>query len=152
MDEKEYLGKGMKFPPQINKATGRFMTVSEEDSVKESVYLILMTRKGERPLREYFGSNLSDYTFMDMSMTRINMLIRQIKEQILRQEPRITDLTVTPTPDSGNGRIIFDIGYTVASSQTRDNIVFPFYLNQEAESGEEEPENYESEPIEEIEY
>ena len=34
--EKEYLGSGMKFPPQINKATGRFVTVSEEESVKEN--------------------------------------------------------------------------------------------------------------------
>ena len=37
----------MKFPPQINPATGRFAVSSEEESVKESVYLILMTQKTE---------------------------------------------------------------------------------------------------------
>ena len=138
MAQKEYLGEGMKFPPQINKATGRFMTVSEEQSVRQSIYLILMTQRGERPLRENFGSNLMDYTFMDMSLTRINMMIRSLKDQILNQEPRIEDLKITPSEDSGNGRIIFDIEYTVAASNTRDNLVFPFYLNQETEIREEE--------------
>jgi hypothetical protein len=61
-------------------------------------------------------------------------------------------LEITPSEDSGNGRIIFDIEYTVSATNTRDNLVFPFYLNQETEVREDEPENYESEPIEEIEY
>ncbi len=150
--EIEFLGSGMKFPPQINRATGRFVTVSEEESVKESIYLILMTQRGERPLREDFGSNLLNYTFMDMSLTRINMLIRTLKDQIMNQEPRVSDISIRPTGDSAAGRLIFEIEYTVAATNTRDNIVFPFYLNQETESGEEEPENYESEPVEEIEY
>lgn len=152
MAEKEFLGTGMKFPPQINKATGRFVTVSEEASVKEAIYLILMTQKGERPLRQYFGSNLMSYTFMDMNLTSINMLIRTLKDQILNQEPRIEDLNITPSPESGDGRVIFDIEYTVSATNTRDNIVFPFYLNQETEEREEEPESYEFEPVEEIEY
>ncbi len=152
MADKDFLGEGMKFPPQINKATGRFVTVSEEQSVRQSVYLILMTQLGERPLRENFGSNLMSYTFMDLSVTRINILIRTLKEQILNQEPRIEDLRITPSEESGNGRIIFDIEYTVVATNTRDNLVFPFYLNQETEVREEEPENYEPIPVEEIEY
>ena len=48
MDEKLYLGTGMKFPPQVNKATGRFVLSSQEENVKESIYLILMTQKTER--------------------------------------------------------------------------------------------------------
>ena len=47
----------MKFPPQIDPATGRFVTASEEESVKESVYLILMTQRTERFLRPEFGSD-----------------------------------------------------------------------------------------------
>ena len=43
--QKEFLGKGMKFPPQINPATGRFVTVDGAQAIKESIYLILMTAK-----------------------------------------------------------------------------------------------------------
>ncbi len=152
MAERDFLGSGMKFPPQINKATGRFVTVSAEESVRESVYLILMTAVGERPLRQDFGSNLMSYTFMDMNITQINIMIRSLKDQILNQEPRIEDVSITPDPDSGDGRVIFNISYTVSATNTRDNIVFPFYLNQETEVREEEPEHYEFEPVEEIEY
>lgn len=37
MNEEIYLGKGMKFPPQINPTTGRFVCVSGKESVRESV-------------------------------------------------------------------------------------------------------------------
>ena len=32
MENNDFLGKGMKFPPQINSATGRFVTVSDLES------------------------------------------------------------------------------------------------------------------------
>ena len=36
----------------------------EEKSVKESIYLILMTRRTERLTRPFFGSNIDSYAFM----------------------------------------------------------------------------------------
>ncbi len=141
----------MKFPPQINQATGRFVTVSEEQSVKESLYLILMTQKTERPLRPDFGSEIMSYTFLDANGPMINMIIRTITDQIENQEPRVTDVQVTADTTSRTGVVIFQIGYTIVSTNTRDNMVFPFYLNAEQEEEEEEPEGYEPETIEEIE-
>lgn len=70
MPDKKFLGSGMKFPPQINEATGRFMTSSAEQSVKESIYLILMTQRTERFARPGYGSNLMSYTFMDTNITK----------------------------------------------------------------------------------
>ena len=150
-DNKDFLGKGMKFPPQINQATGRFVTVSEEQSVKESLYLILMTQKTERPLRPDFGSEIMSYTFLDVNGPMINMIIRTITDQISNQEPRVTDVQVTADTRSRNGVVIFEIGYTIISTNTRDNMVFPFYLNAEQEEEEEEPEGYEPETVEEVE-
>ena len=141
----------MKFPPQINQATGRFVTVSEEQSVKESLYLILMTQKTERPLRPDFGSEIMSYTFLDVNGPMINMIIRTITDQISNQEPRVTDVQVTADTRSRNGVVIFEIGYTIISTNTRDNMVFPFYLNAEQEEEEEEPEGYEPETVEEVE-
>lgn len=150
-DDKEFLGKGMKFPPQINQATGRFVTVSEEQSVRESLYLILMTQKSERPLRPEFGSEIMSYTFLDVNGPMINMVIRTISDQLKNQEPRITNLTVEADTQSRTGVVVFNIGYTIISTNTRDNLVFPFYLNAVEEEEEEEPEGYEPETVEEIE-
>ena len=143
-----FLGSGMKFPPQVNTATGRFVVSSEEESVKESVYLILMTQKTERFLRAEFGSNLMSYTFMDINMTTVNMMIRSLTEQILKQEPRIGEVVITTDSQVKEGCLLVNIDYTIRSSQIRDNLVFPFYLNASAEEEAYEPEQYDSEELE----
>ncbi len=149
--DKSFLGKGMKFPPQINPATGRFVTVSEEESIKESIYLILMTQRTERPLRPDFGSNIMSYTFMDQNVTQLTMVTRTLKEQILSQEPRISEVQITYQSGAREGVLVFNISYTIASTNTRDNLVFPFYLNVVSEQEEEgEPEVYEPQTVEEI--
>lgn len=86
---------GMKFPPQINPATGRFVMSDGAAGVKESVYLILMTQKSERFTHPQFGSTVLSYPFTDPSPTRIHMMEREIKETILSQEPRIEDAKVS---------------------------------------------------------
>ena len=150
-EQKDFLGKGMKFPPQINPATGRFVTVSEEESVRQSIYLILMTQQTERPLRPTFGSNIMSYTFMDINLGQLNMVARTIREQIVSQEPRISDVHIRMEQGNQRGVILFNIEYTIIDSNTRDNYVFPFYLNATSESEEEgEPEYYEPEEVEEI--
>ncbi len=143
-----FLGAGMKFPPQVDKATGRFVVSSEEESVKESVYLILMTQKAERFLRPEFGSNLMSYTFMDINATTVNMMIRDLTQQILEQEPRVRDVAITTDSQVKDGCLLVNIDYTVRSSNVRDNLVFPFYLNATAEEEAYEPEQYESEELE----
>lgn len=148
MPTNHFLGTGMKFPPRINKATGRFMVSSEEESVKESIYLILMTQKTERFLRPDFGSNLMSYSFMDINITSVNMMIRALTEQILTQEPRVGDVVITTDSQVKDGCLLVMIDYAIRKSNVRDNLVFPFYLNASGEEEAYEPEQYESEELE----
>ncbi len=145
MPDKKFLGCGMKFPPQVNAATGRFMTSAAEQSVKESIYLILMTQRTERFARLDYGSNLMSYTFMDTNMTALNMMRRDLSEQILTQEPRISDVSITMDTQTKEGCLIVNIDYTVSATNQRDNLVFPFYLNAETEEDVYETGQYESE-------
>ena len=138
MEDKAYLGKGIKFPLQINQATGRFVMAEKEESVKESVYIILMTQKEERFTRPDFGSNILSYTFMDTSVTRINMMARELEETILEQEPRVSEVDVSVDPQLERGCLIINIKYTIAENNTQDNLVFPFYLYAEAEGEQDE--------------
>lgn len=138
MEGKAYLGKGIKFPLQINQATGRFVMAEKEESVKESVYIILMTQKEERFTRPDFGSNILSYTFMDTSVTRINMMARELEETILEQEPRISEVDVSIDPKLDKGCLIINIVYTIAESNTQDNLVFPFYLYAQEEGEQDE--------------
>jgi len=127
--EQNFLGSGMKFPPQVNPATGRFVTAKGKESVKESVYLILMTQKTERFVRPEFGSSLMSYTFMDTGTTVLNMMAREVANDILEQEPRISDVEVKVDPNIKKGCLLINIQYTIRESNIRDNLVFPFYLD-----------------------
>lgn len=129
MSDKSYLGAGMKFPPQINPATGRIVVSSEEQSVKESIYMILMTNKTERIVRPDFGSRINSYTFMDVNLTTLNILSRELKEMILEQEPRVSEVVVDVTDQSVAGRLIINIDYLISATHQRGSLVFPYYLD-----------------------
>lgn len=129
MDERAFLGAGMKFPPQIDPGTGRFALSSGAQNVKESVYIILMTNRGERWLDPDFGSDIMRYTFMDTSLTMLNLLSSDLRTLLMEQEPRISDVTVDIDPEVKDGCMLVNVAYTVADTNTRDNLVFPFYLN-----------------------
>lgn len=136
--EKSFLGRGMKFPPQINTATGRFVTAEGTESIKQSIYLILMTNKKERSLRPQFGSNLMNYTFMDMGITMLNIMSGEIKNDILKNEPRIEEVDIDIDTESKKGCLIISIGYKIRETNARDNVVFPFYLDSSWDEAEDE--------------
>lgn len=131
MENQKFLGTGIKFPPQVNSGTGRFVLSSGAQSAKESVYLILMTHRGERWLEPEFGGRLMSYTFMDTSITMLSMMANDLRALILEQEPRVSSVDVEVTPTVRDGCLLVDIRYTLAADNTRDNLVFPFYLNAE---------------------
>ena len=141
MDEKLYLGIGMKFPPQVNKATGRFVLSSQEENVKESIYLILMTQKTERFMRPEFGSEILSYAFADTSETMLALMQRELERDILQNEPRVENVTIRMDAKSRSGYLMIYIDYQLRGSSIRDNMVFPFYLSGEPE---EESEAYET--------
>ena len=129
MNDRAFLGAGMKFPPQIDPGTGRFAVSAREQSVRESVYLILMTSRGERWLEPNFGSQMASYAFMDTSPTMLRMMSDDLRDLLLTQEARISDVDVEIDPETKNGCLLVNIRYTVAATNSQDNLVFPFYLN-----------------------
>lgn len=116
------MGRGMKFPPRIDTTTGRFVLADEEESVKDSVYLILMTQKGERPGRPDFGSTVMSYPFTDTDPTTLHVLERQVKETILTQEPRIAEVNVQTEYRSKEACLYFHISYTIIGKETEEGL------------------------------
>lgn len=139
--ENDFLGVGMKFPPSIDKATGRFEVSSGRQNVKESIHMILLTQKTERFMRPEFGTEIMKYTFMDTSNSMLTLLERELREDIENQEPRITDLSIGFDTETKVGVLFVDINYTVRDSNVRDNIVFPFYLQADVERIEDKEED-----------
>lgn len=135
--KQDFLGTGMAFPPRVDPGTGRFVTAKAEKSVKESIYLILMTNQGERWLEPDFGSNLLQYTFMDTSLTMLSIFSDEIRDMILEQEPRVQDVTVEVDAETHPDCLMVGITYQVAATNESDNMVFPFYLHVNKEVSDE---------------
>lgn len=145
-----FLGTGMKFPPQIDPTTGQIATVSDAQSVKESVYLILMTTRSERFMRPDFGSELLSYTFMDLNSTSVSMLVHTLTQTLMKQEPRIGEVEITTEERERKGVLIINVAYTISRTNVRDNLVFPFYLNAEQEEEGAETDYYEPEDVDDV--
>lgn len=129
-----FLGRGFKFPIQADEATGRMMTSAYEEDIREAVYLILMTRKGERIRNPEFGCRIHEFTFAAMDYTSQKEMERSVEEALILWEPRIRDIEVhisegTPN-DPREGVLEIAIDYVVRTTNNPYNLVFPFYINE----------------------
>lgn len=133
---KEFLGRGLKFPLQVDPKTGKISLVEEEDDIRESIGIILRTSKGERVMRPDFGTDIIDYMFSPTSENMRDRLASEVQDELSYQEPRIRDVDVKVRRDEGTeGAIIVEVAYTVRSTNSRYNHVFPFYVTEGSEGG-----------------
>ncbi|MDL2232084.1 GPW/gp25 family protein [Ruminococcaceae bacterium OttesenSCG-928-L11] len=124
-----FLGRGFSFPPRVDPATGRFVMCSEEEDIRQSIYIILMTRKNERAMMPDFGCDIHDYIFELPDTASMSMLRGEVVDALTRWEPRIIDITVdVDLRDIHNGKALVNIGYTVRATNNPNNLVFPYYL------------------------
>ena len=136
MNGKEFLGRGLKFPLQVDPRTGKLAMADQEEDIREAIGIILNTMQGERVMRPGFGSNIMDYTFTPSSSSTRESIARQVREQLIYQEPRITDVKVNCRQmDRQNGAIVVEVEYTVRSTNNRYNHVYPFYVTEGSEGG-----------------
>lgn len=126
----EFLGRGFGFPVAVDLVSGRMGTAEYEDSICQSVYLILMTRKGERVMRPEFGCDIHDFAFESMDFAVVSLMEECVREALILWEPRIEKVEVNVVPGQAEGRMEIQIHYVVRSTNNPYNLVYPFYLNE----------------------
>jgi phage baseplate assembly protein W len=99
------LGQGLSFPPRIG-ADGRLAWSADEDNVRESVRVILLTEPGERLMREEFGCGLKRFLFEPNTSTTRELIRERIIQAITRWEPRVTLQDVIVAADDENSRLV----------------------------------------------
>lgn len=127
----DFLGRGWKFPPEVDYATGRVKTAGEEEDIREAVRLILFTGKGERAMRPEFGCGIRGFVFREMDYGTVRELEREIVNAIIAWEPRVTDPEAqVDTTDLDKGLIRIEVSYVVRSTNNPYNLVFPYYIQE----------------------
>jgi phage baseplate assembly protein W len=127
----DFLGRGWKFPVSVD-ATGKIALSEYETDVREAVQVILGTSVGERVMRPAFGGGLQDYVFESMSATTIGRIQSTVFDTLVANEQRIQVLNVNVAQSAADaGTLLIDIDYKVRATNTKFNLVFPFYLQQQ---------------------
>ncbi|MBC8546575.1 GPW/gp25 family protein [Clostridiaceae bacterium NSJ-31] len=128
-DTRAFLGRGFSFPPRLDQTTGRFVMCSAEEDIRQSIYLIVMTRRRERAMLPDFGCDVHNYVFGLPDDASLSMVRSEIVDALTRWEPRIINVGVQVDMSGlSEGKVVFSISYTVRATNNPNNLVFPYYL------------------------
>lgn len=129
--EGSFLGRGWSFPPEFT-AGGHTLILAEDiEDIQQSLEILFGTSLGERIMQEDYGSSLINFQFEEISVGVLNQLRNQIKEAVLYHESRINVNDVKINVDEAQaGLLHINLDFTVPTSNSRYNLVYPFYLTE----------------------
>lgn len=129
--EKNFLGTGWTFPPTFDRDRATVVMSSDVANIKQSLWVLFSTSQGERIMLATYGSLLRTKVFDALTETLANDIRSLIAKAILDWEPRIDVLGIDiqeVAPLGGELAIMVD--FVVRQTNSRSNLVYPFYLNE----------------------
>jgi phage baseplate assembly protein W len=126
-DVPTFLGRGFGFPATF--AGGQVRMAADEQDIHESLLILFGTRPGERVLQPKFGLDLTPLLFEPLSTTLRTLLQDRIATALLIHEPRIRVLALVVDDSLAlEGLLQIRLDYAVRSTNSRFNLVYPYYL------------------------
>ncbi|NJP12201.1 MAG: GPW/gp25 family protein [Leptolyngbyaceae cyanobacterium RU_5_1] len=127
---KPFLGRGVGFPIAVDPNSHEIAWADYEESVRQSIWIILGTAKGERVIRPDFGCGIYDLVFEMNLPSTAGRVSQAVREALLVFEPRIDvlEVQVTAASDSEGEKLLISVDYQVRSTNNVFNLVYPFYL------------------------
>ena len=134
-----FLGTGWGFPPSFSRTEEGPELVSGAEDIRQSLEILLSTPQGERITRPDYGCNLTQLLYEPLTIGLTTYIKDLIRTAILYHEPRIrlerVDIAVNPERE---GIIDISIDYTIKTTNTRTNYVYPFYIKEGTNINEKE--------------
>lgn len=129
---RSFLGTGWSFPPTFVKNPQQVQMQSEEKDIYESIFILLSTTPGERIMQPEFGCDLKRLAFEINDSTLIATIDHLIYHALLNFEPRVNYIdTRIIDRNELDGVLHLEVNFTIITTNTRHNIVYPFYLQGE---------------------
>lgn len=127
-DANNFLGTGWGFPPHFDANTKTVQLTTGVEDINNSLNILLSTRLGERIMLPEYGCNLDELIFESLDITLKTYIKDLISNAILYHEPRIDVSNIElDTTNELEGKILIRIEYIVRITNSRANMVFPFY-------------------------
>lgn len=133
MKKEEFLGRGWSFPPTFNLNRGSVDMVEQYEDIRQSLEILLTTSLGERVLRPDFGCGIHMIAFENMTVTLLTKIKRLIEKAVIQYETRISlDNIFFTESNELEGVLNIELQFTIRTTNTRLNYVYPFYLKEGA--------------------
>lgn len=130
-----FLGRGWSFPPTFDNRTKGVVMSEDEQDIRESLQILLGTRLGERIMRPAYGTNLDRLMFDAIDVAMVATLQKDLEFAIALFESRITLQQLSVLQDQQlEGRLLIVVDYVIDKTNTRNNLVYPFYINEGTEA------------------
>jgi hypothetical protein len=130
-ENKSFLGSGWSFPPRFMESTDGLELSHNDQDIAESIFILLSTTPGERVMNPKYGCDLQSMVFSSMSTSNKTRIEDMINTAILYFEPRVRVVGITiNSPDQLNGKLEISITYDIKGTNSRKNMVYPFYLSE----------------------
>lgn len=132
--EREFLGRGLAFPLQVDPRGGLALARGEHD-IEQAIRIILCTIPGERVMRPEFGCRIHELVFAPHNPATEGLVIHYVREALARWEPRVDVLEVDVSTDpQQDGLLLVEIKYRIKDTHDERSIIYPFFLAGEQES------------------
>lgn len=140
-EDRSFLGTGWGFPPSFERLRRgptvqhghefRAGLVSAEKDIEQSLRILLSTNPGERVMQPAYGCGIRRMVFEQLNESKLTEIRNLVEKAILFFEPRISvDAVVLDTSELLEGVLPIRVDYTVRTTNSRTNIVFPLYLRE----------------------
>ena len=127
----DFLGTGWAFPPSFGANGANVAMVRGPEDVQQALHILFSTRPGERLMNDGFGCAPDGFMFAEVNAGLIGQIKAMVDDALLAYEPRIRVQQVTVTEESPEqGVLRIHVDYLIPETNSRYNVVFPFYLNE----------------------
>lgn len=125
-----FYGVGWSYPVTVaGDPPGEIALSQEEESIRESILLIIGTAPGERLMRPTFGCGLHELAFEMNDTITAARACAAVRDALIDWEPRIDVIDVRASVDGNDDNLLLvELDYRVRTTNTVFNLVYPFYL------------------------
>ena len=127
----EVLGQGWKNSFALDERGEVALSVGEDD-IQEAIWIILSTAFGERLMHSDFGCGIHDLVFAPNNTGTAGLARYYVEDALVRWEPRIdVEEVVVQAEPAEPELLLISVTYRVRSTDSRYNLVYPFYLTRD---------------------
>ena len=112
------------FPLTFDENGGARLNGLDED-IRQSLVLLLSTRRGERLLRPEYGCDLTQFAVESVNYSLISRIRSEVMQSIAQFEPRVDNVSVNVDGNGGDaGALVILIEYRVRENAHEQSMSF----------------------------